>query len=76
MSSTAIATLVKMMESLPDEFQEKIVEHIRDYIADLEDEKRWQASFKQTQTHLIEAARQAKKEIARGQAQPMNHEQL
>ncbi len=76
MSSAAIATLVKMVESLPDELQEKVVEHIRDYIADLEDEKRWDTSFQQTQGNLVAAARKAKQEIAAGQSVPMDYEQL
>ncbi len=76
MSSAAIATLVKMVESLPDELQEKVVEHIRDYIADLEDEMRWDASFQRTQGNLVAAARKAKQEIAAGQPVPMNYEQL
>jgi hypothetical protein len=76
MSAAAIATLVKMVESLPDELQEKVVEHIRDYIADLEDEKRWDASFQQTQGNLVTAARKAKQEIAAGQSMPMDYEQL
>jgi len=76
MSSAAIATLVKMVESLPDELQEKVVEHIRDYIADLEDEKRWDTSFQRTQGNLVAAARKAKQEIAAGQAVPMDYEQL
>jgi hypothetical protein len=76
MSSAAIATLVKMVESLPDELQEKVVEHIRDYIADLEDEKRWDTSFQRTQGNLVAAARKAKQEIAVGQSVPMDYEQL
>lgn len=76
MSADAIATIVKMVESLPDELQEQLVEHIRDYIADLEDEKRWDASFKRTQDSLIAAARKAKQEIAAGQSVPMDYEQL
>jgi hypothetical protein len=76
MSSAAIATIVKMVESLPDELQEKVVEHIRDYIADLEEEKRWDASFQRTQGHLVTAARKAKQEIAAGQSVPMDYEQL
>ncbi len=76
MSSTAIATIVKMLESLPDELQEKIVEHIRDYIADLEDEKRWDTLFQQTQGNLVAVARKAKQEIAAGQSVPMDYEQL
>lgn len=76
MSSAAIATLVKMVESLPDELQEKVVEHIRDYIADLEDEKRWDTLFQRTQGNLVAAARKAKQEIAAGQLVPMDYEQL
>ncbi|NJO40134.1 MAG: hypothetical protein HC769_05570 [Cyanobacteria bacterium CRU_2_1] len=76
MSSAAIATIVKMVESLPDELQEKVVEHIRDYIADLEDEKRWDTSFQRTQGNLVAAARKAKQEIAAGQSVPMDYEQL
>ena len=33
MSSATVTTLMKMVESLPEELQEKIVEHVRDYIA-------------------------------------------
>jgi ATP-dependent protease HslVU (ClpYQ) peptidase subunit len=76
MSSATIATIVKMVESLPDELQEKVVEHIRDYITDLEDEKRWDTSFHRTQANLVVAAQKAKQEIAAGQSVPMDYEQL
>jgi RNA binding exosome subunit len=76
MSSAAITTLVKMVESLPDDLQEKVVEHIRDYISDLEDEKLWDTSFRRTQDNLVAAARKAKQEIAAGQSTPMDYEQL
>ena len=76
MSSAAITTIVKMVESLPDDLQEKVVAHIRDYITDLEDEKRWDNSFKQTQDNLIAAARKAKQEIVAGQSMPLDYEQL
>jgi len=74
--SAAITTIVKMVESLPDDLQEKVIEHLRDYIADLEDEKRWDASFQRTQNQLIAAARKAKQEIAEGRSTPMDYEQL
>ena len=32
MSSSAIATLVKIMESLPENMQDQIVEHLQEYI--------------------------------------------
>jgi len=40
MSFAAITTIMKMVESLPDQVQEKVVDHIREYIAELEDEQR------------------------------------
>ncbi|NJK71890.1 MAG: hypothetical protein HC926_00130 [Synechococcaceae cyanobacterium SM2_3_60] len=76
MSSTTIATIVKMVESLPDELQEKVADHIRDYIADLEDEKCWDVSFQRTQDTLVVAARKARQDIAAGQSVPLNYEQL
>jgi hypothetical protein len=76
MSSPAITTIVKMVESLPDDLQEQVAEHIREYIADLEEEKRWDTSFKQTQDNLVAAARKAKQEIAAGQSIPLHTERI
>ena len=75
-SSPSITTVVKMLESLPSALQEKVVEQIREFIADLEDEERWQASFEQTHERLIASAQRAKQEIAEGKATPMDYEQL
>jgi glycerate-2-kinase len=76
MSSPAISTIVKMVESLPDELQEQVVEHVRAYIAEIEEEKRWDESFKRTKNNLVAAARKAKEEIAAGLSTPMDYEQL
>jgi hypothetical protein len=76
MSSTAIATVIKMMESLPEPAQDQVVEHLREYLEDLQDELQWDTLFKKTQPQLIAAARRAKKEIAEGLAQPMDYDQL
>ncbi|HEX30140.1 TPA: hypothetical protein ENG04_08680 [Candidatus Poribacteria bacterium] len=76
MPSTAIATVEKMLESLPEEMQERVVEHLREYILDLQDELQWDKLFKRTQDKLIAAARRAKEEIAAGKAEPMDFERL
>ncbi|MCL1472668.1 hypothetical protein [Argonema antarcticum] len=76
MSRENIATIVKILESLPDSQQEGIIDHLREYIADSQDEWQWNQSFEKTQSKLVEAARQAKQQIAQGQAQPMDYEQL
>ena len=70
MSSAAIATVTQMMGLLPEPLQNQIVEHLREYIEDLQDELQWEASFKKTQSPLIVAARCAKQEISEGKAQP------
>lgn len=76
MPSTAIATVEKMLESLPQEAQEQVVEHLREYIMDLQDELRWDTLFKHAQDKLVAAARRAKEGIATGQAEPMDFERL
>ena len=76
MSSTVIATVTKMLESLPEPAQDKVVEHLREYLEDLQDELQWDTLFKGTQPQLIAAAQRAKQEIAQGLAKPMDYDQL
>lgn len=76
MSEENIATVVKILKSLPDAQQEKIIQHLREYIADIEDELKWDKSFHKTQNKLVEVARLAKQEIAQGKRQTMDYEQL
>ena len=74
MSSAAITTIVKMVESLPDDLQERVSEHIREYIADLEDEAKWESSFERSHPNLVAAAQQEKREIAEGKSVPIDYE--
>ncbi len=76
MSSAAITTVMKMMESLPLDVQDRVAEHLREYIDDLQDELRWSESFQRTQQELVAAARRAKQEIAEGQATALDYDQL
>lgn len=76
MSSPAIATMTKMMESLSESAQNQVVEHLREYIEDLVDELEWDILIEQTRPKLIEAARRARQEFADGLAQPLDLDQL
>ena len=38
MSEENIATIIKILESLSDAQQEKIIQYLREYVADIEDE--------------------------------------
>lgn len=76
MASNAMTTIARMIETLPETVQKQIVEHLRESIADLEDELQWELSFNNTQDQLVAAARRAKQEIAKGKAEPMDLDRL
>jgi len=74
--STSMATIEKMLESLPEEARERVLEHIREYILDLQDELKWNSLFQETQEALAKAAQRAKKEAKEGKATPLKTEDL
>ncbi|MCY3549775.1 MAG: hypothetical protein OXU27_08950 [Candidatus Poribacteria bacterium] len=76
MASNAIVTITRMIETLPEALQDQVVEHLREYIAELEDELRWETSFNNTRKQLTAAARRAKQEIAEGKVEPMDLDRL
>lgn len=76
MTSPAIVTMTKMMETLPEPAQDQALEYLRTYMAEMQTEQKWDRLFSQTQEKLITAARQARKEIAEGKAKPMDFDRL
>jgi hypothetical protein len=76
MDTSAATTMIKMLETVPDQLQETVVEHMRDYIEDIRDDAKWKESFSRTQDKLIAAARQARQEIAGGMSSPLDIEKL
>ena len=76
MNSSATVTMIKIFETLPESLQENALEHMREYISDMRDERKWNASFLNTQNRLATAAQQARKEIAEGKSKPMDISQL
>ncbi len=76
MSSIAIDTITKMLESLPEAVQDQVVEHLHEYLEDLQDELQWDALFKKTQSQLVAAAQRAMQEITLGLAKPMDYDKL
>jgi hypothetical protein len=76
MSTPAINTIVKMMENLPEDAQDKVVDLLRGLIADIKDEADWEVSFKNSQEKLEAAAKRAREEILEGNATPMDFSRL
>ncbi len=70
MASEAAITISKMLETLPEQFKDQVVEHIREYIEELKDEARWNNSFSKTQGKLAAAARLVRREIKAGESTP------
>lgn len=76
MPSTAITTMVKMLEKLPVSTQNQAVEYLREFLAELDDEQLWDEQFAKTEEQLIAAARNASKEITAGHGKAMDFDRL
>jgi hypothetical protein len=76
MASPALTTILKMIENLPESRQNQVVEHLREYITDLEDEDKWDKAFAKTQDNLAYKTRQVDKQIAEGKSKPMDFDRL
>ena len=76
MVTPAVHTIIKMIEQLPESDQERVAEHLREYLADMEDEQKWDEAFVRSQDRLVSAARAARRQIAEGKAEPMDLDKL
>lgn len=74
--SKATETAVKMIESLSQEAQERVVEKLRDLVEDARDEARWDDLFERKKASLVAAARKARNDIAAGKASDMDYDKL
>ena len=74
--STAVATVIKMLESLPDTAQNQVLDHLREYITELQDEAKWASRLEGTRSKLVEAAKRARQDIAAGLTEPMDYGKL
>ena len=59
MASTTTETMVKMVETLPPELHERVLEHMREFIEDILEDAKWSESFAKSQNRLAAAASQA-----------------
>jgi len=71
MSTPTINTVVKMIESLPEGEQDRVLDHLREYIVDLQDESQWNTQFRESQERLVLAATKARQQAANGESKPL-----
>lgn len=76
MSDACVATVLKMIETLPEAAQERVTDHLREYIEDLRDEIEWEAKIAESPEILVRAAERADREIAAGLSEPMDFDRL
>ena len=61
---------------MPDDIRENIARYISEHLDDIEDEMRWDESFKRTAPKLEEFARQARKQMREGKTEEMDFSKL
>lgn len=71
----AIETAVKLLESLPETTQESLVEELRRLALEAQDEAQWDAALANPKK-LEAAAKEARADIAQGQATDIDYEKL
>jgi hypothetical protein len=76
MVTPAVNTIIKMIEQLPESDQERVAEHLREYLAELEEEQMWDETFAKSRDKLVDAAREARRQIAEGKSEPMDFDKL
>ncbi len=69
-------TIIKMIESLPFNIQERILRDVQAIVADAFDEFEWQGEFEKKEEKLIAVAKRVKKQVAAGKAKPMDYSRL
>ncbi len=74
--SKASETAIKMIESLPEAAQDKVVEALRDLVEEAREEANWDKLVQRKKGRLTAAARKARKEIAAGKARDMDYDDL
>ena len=72
----ATETAAKMIESLPEGAQDRVVEELRALVENARDDAKWDDLFAKKKDALIAAARKAQKEIAQGKATDMDFDKL
>ena len=69
-------TISKMIESLPEHFQKKLLDEITPIISEALDEAKWEAQFTRSSSRLVEIANEVKGRLSKGGTQSMDFSKL
>jgi len=76
MKCTTLNTINKMLESLPENKQEQVLNHLYNYITELQDEIKWDLLFKNSEKEISRIAREVKEEIKKGNIEDFDYDRL
>ncbi len=76
MQSPILITITKMIEALPEDKQEQVLNHLYEYITELYDEIKWDILFKNSQKELSKIAKEVRKEVAEGKIEDFDYNTL
>jgi len=73
MTTAAIQTVVTMLEQIPDTLQDRVVEHLAEYLTDLKNETQWAESFESPPSPKFSAMLdKVEKQIQEGRVFPLS----
>ena len=76
MKCTTLNTINRMLESLPEDKQEQVLNHLYDYITELQDEIKWDLLFKSSEKEISLIAKEIKEKIKKGSIEDFNYDRL
>lgn len=72
MSKETLLLIEEMLAPLPEHRQQQVIEHLREYLAEIQSEERWEQLDQDYAPKLEKMAQRAKQQISEGIARPMN----
>ena len=69
-------TVTKMIESLPEHLQKKLLEEITPIISEVLDEAKWEDQFQRGSSKLVELSEEVRGRISKGSTEPMDFSKL
>jgi len=69
-------TVTKMIESLPEHLQKKLLDEITPIISEALDEAKWEEQLQRGSSKLIELAEEVRDRISKGGIEPMDFSKL
>ena len=76
MENITLRTINKMLQSLPENRQEQVLNHLYEYITELQDEIKWDLLFKNSEKEISRIVRQVRQEIKEGNIEDFDYDRL